>query len=137
MQLQHSIANRTARRKKIVKPLMRNRTQPTKEQQKSIDKLEDINDQRWSTSWEIDSSEEDGEGSDLISVPSHYKKYTVEDQKITVKQPERIKETQRISYDGPKDTKKVELAKLGEDPKIMYIPTYLDRDEEQKLIELL
>ena len=95
LQLQHSIAKRTARQKRNVKPLIKNRKQPTKEQQKFVDRLEDINKQRWSTSWDTDSSEEDG-GSDLISVPSHYKKYTVEDREIMVKQPERLKVAQGI-----------------------------------------
>ena len=137
LRLQHSIANRLAKQKKTVKPLMKNRANPTKEQQKLVDKLEDVNEQRWSTGWETESSEGTGEDGDLISVPSHYKKYTVEDQKIMVKQLERLKVTQGISYDGPEDTKKIDLAKPGEDPKIMYIATDLDPEEEQKLIDLL
>ena len=79
---------------------------------------------------ETESSEGTGEDGDLISVPSHYKKYTVEDRKIVVQQPERLKVTQGISYDGPEDTKKIDLAKPGEDPKIMYIATDLDLDEK-------
>lgn len=115
---------------------MRNRTQSTKEQQNLVDKLEDVNEQWWSTGWETESSEGTGDGSDLISVPSHYTKYTVEDRKIVVKQPERLKVTRGISYDGFEDTKKIDLAKLGEDPKIMYIATDLDHEEERKLIDL-
>ena len=126
LQLQHSIANRTARQKKTVKPLLRNRTQPTKEQQKLVDKLEDVNKQRWSIGWETESSKGIGEDGDLISVPSHLKKHKVEDRKIVVKQPERLKVAQGISYDGPEDTKKIDLAKPGEEPKIMYIATDLD-----------
>lgn len=64
---------------------------PTKEQQNLVDKLEDVNERRWSTSWETKSSKRTCEDGDRISVPSHYKKYTVEDQKIVVKQPERLK----------------------------------------------
>ena len=44
-----------------------------------------------------------------ISVPSHYKKYTVEERKIVVKKPER-RDTPGISYDGPENAKKVDLA---------------------------
>ena len=42
-----------------------------------------------------------------------------------------------MSYDGPEDTTKMDLAEPGKDPKIMYIATDLDLDEEWKLIELL
>ena len=54
-----------------------------------------------------------------------------------VKQPQRLKVSQGISYGGPEDTNKIDLAQLGEDLKIMYITTDLDPEEEQKLIELL
>lgn len=136
LQLQHSITKRTARRKQNGKPMMKNCKTPTKEQQKFVDRKEDINKQWWSTSSDSDSSEEDGD-SDLINVPFHYKKYNVEDRKVMVKQPEQLKVTQGISYDGPEDTKKIDLAQPWEDPKIMYIGTDLDPEEEQKLIELL
>ena len=63
------------------------------QQQKLVDKLEDVNEQCWSTGWETESSEETYQEGDLISVPSHYKKYTVEDRKIVVQKPERLKVT--------------------------------------------
>lgn len=67
-----------------------------------------------------------------MSVPSHYKKYNVEDRKIMVKQLERLKVTQGISYDGSENTKKIDLAELGEDSKVMYIVTDLNPKEEKK-----
>ena len=93
LQLQHSITTRTAKRKKKIKPMIQKRASPTMQQQKLVDKLEDVNEQRWSTGWETESSEETYQEGDLISVPSHYKKYTVEDRKIVVQQPERLKVT--------------------------------------------
>lgn len=70
------------------------------------------------------------------SVPSHYKKYTVEDCKIVVKKPERT-DTPRKSYDGPKNAKKVDLAEPRQDPEPVYVATNLNNVEEQLLIELL
>ena len=68
LQLQHSIASGSAKRKKSVKPLIKNRVNPTKKQQKLLDKLEDVNEQRWSTGWETKSSKGTGEDGDLIIV---------------------------------------------------------------------
>ena len=46
------------------------------------------------------------------------KKYTIEDQKIILKKLVRQKSKPLgVSYDGPKDAKQIELAKLGEEPK--------------------
>ena len=51
----------------------------------------------WSTDWE--NSQE--ENCDKLSVPSHYKKYTVDNKKIVLKQPIREIPEEKISYDLP------------------------------------
>ena len=72
-----------------------------------------------------------------ISVPKHYKKYTVEERKIIWQKPNRQQPIIAISYKGPKDDKKVDLAGHGEDTKPVYIATDLEPNEEQSLIEIL
>ena len=44
-----------------------------------------------------------------ISVPSHYKKYIVEEHRIVVKKMERTNTSGR-SYDGPENAKRIDLA---------------------------
>ena len=61
--------------------------------------------------------------SNPISVPLHYKKYMIEERKIIVTKLERILTVPSISYDGPEDTKKIDLASPGEEPKLVYIAT--------------
>ena len=52
--------------------------------------------------------------------------------------PKRTLKSPCVSYDGPKDTKKVDLVSPGEEPKHMYIAVNLRcREEERKLIQLL
>ena len=60
----------------------------------------------WSTKWE-DSQEENY---DKLSVPSHFKKYTVATRKIVLKQPVRDVPKEWISYDLPEQSKTVNLA---------------------------
>ena len=67
----------------------------------------------WSTDW--DNSQD--ENSDKLSVPSHFKKYTVESQKIVLRQPVREVPEEKISYDLPKMSKTVNLAQPGEESK--------------------
>ena len=50
-----------------------------------------------------------------ISVLAHYKKYTVEERKIFLQKLDRENATLRISYDGPKDEKKIYLVNPRED----------------------
>ena len=69
-------------------------------------------------------------------VPSHYKKYTVEDRKILMQLPDRQNEKNK-SYDGPEDAKKIDIAEPGEESRPMYIATNLTSEEEQELIKLL
>ena len=72
-----------------------------------------------------------------ISVPEHYKKYTIEECKIIWKKPNRQQPVASISFEGPKDAKKIDLAGLGEDAKPIYIAIDLEPIEEQSLIEIL
>ncbi|MCO5569916.1 hypothetical protein L7F22_023630 [Adiantum nelumboides] len=75
--------------------------------------------------------------SDKMDVPSHYKKYTIQDRKIIVQQPMRELKEPGTSYDGPKKAKKIDLAEPGEEPKPAYIATDLTEEEEQLLIATL
>ena len=62
-----------------------------------------------------DDSDEDEENANMLD---GLKKYTIEDQKVILQKPVREKpKTPRVSYDGPKDAKKIDLAKLGKEPK--------------------
>ena len=57
----------------------------------------------------MDSSDEDSKAEGL-SVPSHYKTYTIQDRKLVVEQPIREKAEPGKSYDGPEEAKKIDLA---------------------------
>ena len=80
----------------------------TKEERKRAKQQAD-----WSTNWE--NSQE--ENNDKISVPSHYKEYTVANRRIVLKQPIREVPEEKISYDLPKQSKTISLAQLREEPK--------------------
>ena len=54
-----------------------------------------------------------------------------------MKKPEQTLTYLGVSYDGPKDTNKIDIASLGEEPKLVYIATDLRPEEEQELIQLL
>ena len=89
--------------------------------------------QVWTT--EIESDDEPNEA---MSVPSHFKKYTIQDRKIVVQQPVRVSQKHGESYDGPKNARKINLAEEEEDPKPIYIATNdLDPAEEELLIKTL
>lgn len=66
----------------------------------------------WATKFESQDSEKENE----VQVPSHYKRYIVQDQKILLQTPDRERPQPRTSYDGPEDTKCIDIAELGEDP---------------------
>lgn len=69
---------------------------------------------------------ESDEEKDVVSVPSHFKRYTIQDRIISMQQPKREKPlAPGESYDGPEDAKRVDLANLGEDPCPVYIATIL------------
>ena len=86
-------------------------------------------------SWSDSDSSFSSEEGDAISVPSNFKRYTIEDQKIKLQKPQRIKPQQfGESYDGPEDAKLIDLANAGESPKPVYIATDLLPEEEELLI---
>ena len=58
----------------------------------------------------------------------------VEEQKIVLTKPDKIEALSRVSYDGPKDAKSIDLANLGEDSKPVYIAMDLEPNKEPKLI---
>ncbi|MCO5605372.1 hypothetical protein L7F22_059555 [Adiantum nelumboides] len=76
------------------------------------------------------------ENQDIMSV-SYYKKYTLQDHKIIVEQPVRELRKQGESYEGPKNAKKIDLAKPGEKPRPAYIANDLSEEEEELLLSLL
>ena len=78
------------------------------------------------------------EEGDAISVPSNFKRYTIEDRKIKLQTPQCMKPQQfGESYDGPEDAKLIDLANAGESPKPVYIATDLLPEEEELLIKTL
>ncbi|MCO5581702.1 hypothetical protein L7F22_035591 [Adiantum nelumboides] len=87
----------------------------------------------WTTEMETD---EDA-NSDKMDVPSHYKKYTIQDRKIIVQQPMKELKEPGTSYDGPKKAKKIDLDEPVKEPKPAYIATDLTEEEEQLLIATL
>ena len=91
--------------------------------------------EEWFTDSDSDNSEEK-QHKDGISVPSHYKKYTVEDRKILMQLPDQQNERNK-SYDGPEDAKKIDIAEPGKESRPMYIATDLTPEEENELIKLL
>ena len=109
MQLRASIASKAERRAKKIKPLLKKLTKKEiQAHDKITEKLHEADIEEWSTEVET-SDDEDKKKKDLVSVPSHYKKYTVEDQKIMVQLPDRQNKTNE-SHDGPKDAKKIDIA---------------------------
>ena len=86
----------------------------------------------WSTEMEFEDSDKEG-----LSAPSHFKRYTIKERKIVLQQPKREKQNPRESYDGPKNSKKIDLANEGEEAKPMWIADDLEPAEEQMLIDTL
>ena len=73
-----------------------------------------------------------------MDVPSNFKSYTIQDRRIVLQQPKRVKpEIMGESYDGPEDAKKIDLANPGEEPRPVYIATDLTAEEEELLIATL
>ena len=77
---------------------------------------------KWDSVSETNSvGEEEG-----IMVPSNFKTYTIQDQRIVTQSPNHERPTNPgESYDGPKEVKHIDLAQPGEDPKPVYIATNL------------
>ncbi|RYA67999.1 hypothetical protein DD598_26130, partial [Enterobacter cloacae complex sp. 2DZ2F16B1] len=89
----------------------------------------------WTT--EIESGEdENAKIKENMDVPSHYRKFTIEDRKVVLTPPIRERK-ENESYDGPEDAKKVDLAAPGEPPRPVYIATDLSPGEEERLLSLL
>ena len=72
-----------------------------------------------------------------VSVPSHYKRYAIEQQRIVLEKPKRERVEPGKSYDGPEQAKKIDLAQPGEDPKPAYIANDLTPEEEEILVKTL
>lgn len=85
------------------------------------------------------STSDDSEGDKgSASFPSNFMKYTIQDRKIVLQQPIWEKpETPGVSYDGPEDAKKIDLAEPGEEPRPAWIATDLTPEEEELLISTL
>ncbi|MCO5577929.1 hypothetical protein L7F22_031764 [Adiantum nelumboides] len=110
------------------------RSKMTKIERKSeYNKLKKTLKDVWTTEMETD---EDA-NSDKMDVPSHYKKYTIQDRKMVVQQPMRELKELGTSYDGSEKAKKIDLAEPEEKPKPAYIATDLTEEEEQLLIATL
>ena len=82
--------------------------------------------------WPPKETESENGENDGISVPSHFKKYTIQNRKIVVTQPMR-EPREHGSYDGPENAKKIDLALDGEDPKPVYIATDLSHEMKKKI----
>ena len=114
MQLQASIESKSAQRAKKVKPLLNKFTKKEIQAHEEItEKLREADIEEWSTDSEA-SKQKDRDDKDLVSVPSHYKKYNVEERKIKIQLPDMQNKINK-SYDGPEDAKKIDIAKPGEE----------------------
>ena len=75
---------------------------------------------------------------DAIEVPENFCSYTIQDRSIILHSPKREKpKTLGVSYDGPKDVKKVDLADLKEIPRLVWIAIDLSLEEEELLVSTL
>ena len=81
---------------------------------------------------------ETSEQEDAIEVPKNFCSYTIQDRSIILQSPKREKpETFGVSYDGPEDAKKVDLADPGETQRPVWIATDLLVEEEELLVSTL
>ena len=86
----------------------------------------------WTTEMESDDDKKD-----IQSLPSHFKRYTIQERKIVVQQPTRTLQNPGVSYDGLENSKKIDLAEEGEEPRPAYIAADLELEEESMLIAAL
>ena len=56
---------------------------------------------------------------------------------IVLQQPKREKQNPGESYDGPENSKKIDLANEGKEVKPIWIANYLEPAKDQKLVETL
>ena len=83
-------------------------------------------------------SEDNRDNEGKVDVPSNFKSYTIQDRKIMLQQPKRVRP--KIAgelYDGLKDAKKIDLANPGEESRPIYIVTNLNPNEEELSIATL
>ena len=81
--------------------------------------------------------ESEDDDSEAISVPSHFRKYTIKNRNIVIKQPNRTSQQPGESYDGPENAKKIDLADEGQESRPAYIAMDLELAEEELLIRTL
>lgn len=83
-------------------------------------------------------SDDSNDEEDITNVPTNFKKFTIQDQKIMLQQPMRQKpDKPGVSYDGPEDAKEVNIAEPGAEPRNVWIATDLSLDEEELLVATL
>ena len=70
-------------------------------------------------------------------MPSHLKKYTVDNRKIVLQELVRTIPKERVLYDLPKQSKIVNLAQLGEEPKPFRVAQDLTSSEETLLFQII
>ena len=87
--------------------------------------------------WSIDWENCQQENSDKLSVHFQYKKYTVANRKIVLKQPMREIPEENISYNLPELSKIVNLAQPGEESKPVKIAQDLTSKEESLIFQTL
>ena len=75
--------------------------------------------------------------SGILNAPSPLKCYTIEERKVILQHPKREPHNPGESYDGPKNSKQVNLARDNEEPKHVWIASKLAKKEEKLLIETL
>ena len=89
--------------------------------------------QEWSTERETEDTD-----SGVLNAQSHFKRYTVEERKVILQHPRREPQKPGESYDGPKNSKQVNLSGENiEEPKLVWIALELEEHEEKLLIETL
>ena len=86
--------------------------------------------------WSIEMETKDTD-SGVLSAPSHFKCYTIEERKVILQHPKREQQNPRESYDRPENSKQVNLARENEEPKHVWIAFELEEQEEKLQIETL
>ena len=69
--------------------------------------------------------------SKVLNAPSHFKCYTIKERKIILQHPRREPQNHGESYDGPKNSKQVNLAGENEEPKHVWVASKLEEKEEK------
>ena len=78
------------------------------------------------------------EEENLKDIPIHFKSYFIQDWDIFYEKAKRIADTYDDGvYEGPAKVKEVNLARLGETPKPLFVSMDLTKEEEGGLIALL